>query len=101
MLFPGKGQSYEGGIRVPSIASWPSHIPAGIDVTEPSISVDMFPTILNIAGAAIPTDRVIDGNDIMPLLKHEVHHAPTEFMYHYCAMELHAVRYRPGHGITT
>ena len=101
MLFPGKGQSYEGGIRVPSIASWPSHIPAGIDIAEPSISVDMFPTILKIAGATIPTDRIIDGNDIMPLLKQKVQYSPGEFMYHYCAMELHAVRYRPRHGPTT
>lgn len=96
----GKGQCWEGGIRVPSIASWPSQIPAGKTITEPSIDLNIFATILNIAGAPIPNDRVIDSKDIMPLLKQEVNYSPNEFMYHYCASVVHAVRFRPRHRST-
>jgi len=63
-----KGQSYEGGFRVPFIAWWPGHIPAGAVVDAPSMHIDLFPTFLALAGLGLPTDRVIDGIDIWPLL---------------------------------
>jgi len=61
-------ESYEGGIRVPLIARWPGHIPAGNVVDEPAIAYDWFPTLLNLAGGALPDDRDYDGVDIAPLL---------------------------------
>lgn len=99
--FPGKGQSWEGGIRVPTVVSWPARIPPGITINEPTNSFDIFPTMANIAGATIPDDRVIDGKDIMPLLTQQQQISPHEFMFHYCAKKIHAVRYRPRDGTTT
>lgn len=100
-MFLGKAQSWEGGIRVPSIASWPTHIPSGIEIKEPTTDLNIFPTVLKLAGASLPSDRIIDGQDLMPLLKQQVDYSPNEFMFHYCAKAIHAVRYRPRHGTTT
>lgn len=63
--------AYEGGVRVPLIARWPGHIPAGREVTEPAIAYDIFPTLMGLAGGTLPTDRVYDGQDIWPLLSGE------------------------------
>jgi arylsulfatase A-like enzyme len=63
--------------------------------------LDIFPTVLKLAGASLPNDRIIDGKDFMPLLKQQVQYSPNEFMFHYCAKAIHAVRYRPRHGTTT
>lgn len=63
-----KGQTWEGGIRVPGILRWPGHIPAGQVITEPCGTIDVFPTLLKLAGVPLPDDRVIDGRDLMPVL---------------------------------
>lgn len=63
-----KGVAWEGGARVPFIARWPSVIPAGQVSNEPVMNIDLFPTLLNLAGGQLPSDRVIDGLDIMPVL---------------------------------
>lgn len=63
-----KGTSFEGGYRVPFIARWPGKIPAGHVSNELAVTMDLFSTALAIAGVAAPSDRVIDGADIRPLL---------------------------------
>ncbi|XP_032231869.1 steryl-sulfatase [Nematostella vectensis] len=97
----GKGQSWEGGIRVPTLVSWPSHIQPGIEIDEPTNGIDLFPTVLDIAGASMPNDRIIDGRNLIPLLTQQNKYSPHKFMYHYCAKAVHAVRYRPRSGHTT
>jgi len=62
-----KGQSYEGGFRVPMVAAWPGRIPAGQVSDVPAMNIDFLPTFLRLAGVTLPVDRVIDGIDIMPL----------------------------------
>lgn len=57
----GKGTTYEGGHRVPLIARWPGKIAAGVVISELTSSLDWFPTIMNLAGVSLPTDRKIDG----------------------------------------
>jgi uncharacterized sulfatase len=66
-----KGQSFDGGFRVPLIARWPGKIPAGTVSREPAMGIDLFPTLLGLAGVGLPSDRVIDGIDIWPLLAGE------------------------------
>jgi uncharacterized sulfatase len=66
-----KGQSYEGGFRVPFIASWPGRIPAGAVSELPAMNIDLLPTLLGLAGVAPPSDRVIDGIDLWPVLAQE------------------------------
>jgi len=59
-----KGMAFEGGQRVPMIASWPGRLPAGAQVDSPSMNIDVFPTLLGRAGLGLPADRVIDGRDL-------------------------------------
>ncbi len=64
-----KSTTWEGGLRVPLIARLPGVIPGGVVNDSPAASVDIFPTLCRLAGVPLPDDRVIDGNDFMPLLK--------------------------------
>jgi arylsulfatase A-like enzyme len=64
----GKGMFYEGGIRVPYIFRWPGRIPAGTVCDEPINTVDLYPTLLEVAGAAPPPDYPLDGVSYMKLL---------------------------------
>jgi len=63
-----KRNSWEGGFRVPAIMRWPGHIPAGQVSDAVVAAIDLFPTIAYLADAAIPTDRIIDGEDIWSIL---------------------------------
>jgi arylsulfatase A len=63
-----KGTLYEGGIRVPAIARWPGSIPAGSICDTPAITMDVYPTCLELAGAEMPTDQPCDGISLAPLL---------------------------------
>ncbi|MEQ1851734.1 MAG: sulfatase [Chthoniobacteraceae bacterium] len=68
LLRDGKGSTWEGGMRVPAIASWPGKIPAGKVCHEVATSMDLLPTIAKFAGTETPRDREMDGVDIAPLL---------------------------------
>lgn len=61
-----KRDCWEGGMRVPAIAVWPGHIPAGKIVNKPNISYDWAPTFINAAGAAVP--ERMDGVSLLPSL---------------------------------
>lgn len=63
-----KGSSWEGGQRVPFIAKWAGTIPGGLVSNEPAMNIDIFPTLVKLAGGDLPTDRQIDGKDILPML---------------------------------
>jgi len=64
-----KRDLHEGGIRVPGIARWPGRIPAGSTLDVPVIGSDMFPTLLTVAGVEIPSDRVLDGVNVLDVLQ--------------------------------
>lgn len=64
-LREGKGTSLEGGIRVPCIARWPGHIPAGKVSDAMWMTIDLLPTLAGRIGAALP-ERPIDGRDVWP-----------------------------------
>jgi len=64
-----KGSLFEGGHRVPMIASWPDVIAAGSTNQQPAMTMDFLPTLVKLAGAAIPSGHDIDGIDLMPHLK--------------------------------
>src|SRR5262249_44942739 len=86
----------EGGMRVPGIARWPRHIPAGHVCSELATTLDLLPTFSKFAGAALPADRKLDGHDIGPLLCGEANaKSPWEVFYYYFGDELHAVRRGP------
>ncbi|HEX7896533.1 MAG TPA: sulfatase-like hydrolase/transferase [Planctomycetota bacterium] len=64
-----KGQLFEGGLRVPTIARWPGRVPAGSTRDEVLSALDLFPTFLGLAGARAPEGLVLDGVDLMPVLE--------------------------------
>ena len=64
----GKGMLYEGGVRVPFVFRWPGRIAAGTVCEEPIISVDIYPTLVELAGATQPREEPLDGLSLMPLL---------------------------------
>ena len=64
----GKGMLYEGGVRVPYIFRWKGKIRAGTTNDTPIISVDLYPTLVEVAGAAAPADYPLDGVSYAPLL---------------------------------
>ncbi len=59
----------EGGYRVPGMVRWPGHAKAGTISTEPICSVDLLPTLCEIAGVKPPGDRALDGASILPVFE--------------------------------
>lgn len=62
-----KGSLYEGGIRVPAIARWPGRITAGTTSATPAITMDVYPTLLALAGVAPLPGQPPDGVSLVPL----------------------------------
>jgi arylsulfatase A len=88
----GKGTTYEGGMRVPFIARWPGHVPAGAVNREPLTHLDLMPTIAALTGAKLPEAK-IDGADISPILLGKADAKnPHEALFYYANGNLHAVR---------
>jgi arylsulfatase A len=73
-----KRDLYEGGIRVPLIASWPGTIAPGTSTTYAAAHWDLFPTFAELANAPVPSG--LDGKSIVPLLKGKPL-APHDFLY--------------------
>ena len=91
-LREGKGTAFEGGVRVPLLAYWPSVLEAGQTVDAPAMTIDVFPTLAGLIGAELP-EHPIDGRDIWPLLTGERSDAvQTAYFFWYRVNELHAVR---------
>lgn len=67
-LRDGKFTQFEGGMREPCLMWWPGKVPAGSVCREVAATMDLLPTLAGLAGAEMPTDRVIDGKDIWPLI---------------------------------
>lgn len=82
-LRSGKGYPYEGGIRVPLIVSWPGRIRPGSMSGVPAASFDIFPTFCELAGAALPAGRPIDGLSLVPLLTGAGPIARDELFWHF------------------
>ncbi|NXJ66013.1 ARSG Arylsulfatase, partial [Rostratula benghalensis] len=65
---PAKQTTWEGGHRVPALAYWPGHIPAKRTSHALLSTLDIFPTLVALAGAALPPSRRFDGLDVSPVL---------------------------------
>lgn len=91
----GKGSTWEGGVREPTLAWWPGHIPQGSTCDAIAGTIDILPTAVSLAGGAVPADPVIDGRDITPLLLGKSQVSPREAHYYFNQFELQAVRQGP------
>jgi arylsulfatase A-like enzyme len=65
-LRDGKQSMYEGGLRVPTFATWPGHIPAGTYSNQVNLSMDIFPTLLDLAGVKVT--HTIEGRSFLNTL---------------------------------
>ncbi len=76
-----KRDTYEGGIRVPFAMRWPAKIPAGGTYAQPVIALDLFATSLAIAGLPQPTDKPMDGVNLIPFLTGNKSGRPHQTLY--------------------
>lgn len=77
-----KAQVYEGGVRSPLFVRWPGQFPAGGVVRGQASHVDVLPTLCELAGAKLPSDRPIDGRSLVPLLRAGAGDQHQPFVYH-------------------
>ncbi|MFC6099078.1 sulfatase family protein [Olivibacter domesticus] len=90
-LYGAKGNSYEGGVRVPAIFWAPGSVEPG-QIAELGSSLDILPTIASLSHAALPKDRIYDGYDLTEVLKGLTSKSPRNEMFYYHASKLVAVR---------
>jgi len=94
LLREGKGSTWEGGMREPTLAWWPGRVEAGIISQELGSTMDIYTTCLELAGADVPADRVVDGVNLSPVL-FGTGPSPREMMFFYRGTRLMAVRKGP------
>jgi arylsulfatase A-like enzyme len=82
-LRAGKGWLYEGGIRIPLIIKWPGEIIQGSVCDVPVISMDLYPTLLEMAGLELNPEQHKDGFSLIPLLKDEGKLKRSSIFWHY------------------
>ncbi|MGI6455532.1 MAG: sulfatase [bacterium] len=82
-LRAGKGSAYEGGVRTPMIVHWQGFIEPGSVCDVPVISMDFYPTVLELAGIKPEPDQVIDGVSLVPLLKQSGRLENRPLFWHY------------------
>ena len=88
----GKGSTWEGGVRVPTIAWWPGKIAANSKVDAVAGTIDLLPTTVSLAGGSLPGNPVIDGRDISPLLLGKTKDSPRDVHYYFLGYQVQAVR---------
>ncbi len=90
-LREGKGNTYDGGQRVPCLMRWKGTIPEGIVCNQLAAGMDILPTLAEIASAPLP-EKKIDGVSLLPLMKGDLDATPrTSFYFYYRKNNLEAV----------
>ncbi len=89
-----KGETLEGGMRVPTVMRWPGRLPPDTRCHALASTLDILPTIVKLAGAEIPGDRVIDGKDISGLLEDPASGSPHDYFFYFSIKtgKLNAIR---------
>ncbi|MEI6234207.1 MAG: sulfatase [Planctomycetota bacterium] len=91
----GKGSTWEGGMREPTLAMWPGKIAPGSVCNAVAGTIDFLPTFVKLAGGSVPTDKKIDGKDIAPLLFGMSTESQREAHFYFQGYKLQAVRSGP------
>lgn len=92
-LRAGKGTTFEGGMRVPTIFWWPGKIQPGVKKDLGS-TLDLMATLAAISGGEVPKDRKLDSYDLSSVLFRD-QESPREEMFFWTNAQLHAVRSGP------
>ena len=72
---------FEGGMHSPFFLKWPAAIPAGTTFSAPVAQIDIFPTAAAAAHAPLPSDRTIDGVNLLPFLRGEAAGPPHQSLF--------------------
>ncbi len=91
----GKGSTWEGGVRVPTLAWWPGKIKPGSTCDAVAGTIDLLPTVVHIAGGTVPETPTLDGRDLSGLLFGTSTQSPREAHYYFAGLNLQAVRQGP------
>ncbi|QDU87810.1 Arylsulfatase [Pirellulimonas nuda] len=91
----GKGSTWEGGVRVPTLARWPGKIAPGSVCDAVSGTIDLLPTFVCLAGGELPDRPEIDGRDLSEVLLGNSAQSPREAHYYFSNYQLEAVRQGP------
>ena len=91
----GKGSTWEGGVREPTLAWWPGKVPAGSVCDAVAANMDCLPTFVELAGGRVPKDRRIDGKNISQLLFGRSKSSPHKAHFYFSGNKLQAVRSGP------
>ncbi|MFO0801978.1 MAG: sulfatase [Gemmataceae bacterium] len=94
-LRAGKGTTWEGGVRVPTIAWWPGAIPPKTSIDAVAGTIDLHPTFVTLAGGTVPAEPVIDGRDLSAILLGKSKESPREAHFYFSGYNLQAVRQGP------
>ncbi len=94
LLREGKGSTWEGGMREPCLVWWPGVVSPGRVSSDIACTMDWFVTVLQLAGAPVPSDRPIDGLSLVPLLK-GAGPSPRTVMPYFAGTSLAAIRKGP------
>ena len=76
-----KGTLWEGGIRVPALFEWPAKFKQPKIITAPVSTSDFFPTLLSACGIQKPNELLLDGIDVMPIIKGNIEQRPTPIAF--------------------
>ena len=99
IILGGKAQgAMDGGIRVPGVMMWPNHIRPGTIINHPTSLMDLFPTVASIIGVSPPSDKVYDGQNLLPLITNQTEAPSDRHFVHYCTDQIHAARYSEANG---
>jgi arylsulfatase A-like enzyme len=91
LLHGSKASTYEGGMRVPGIICWDAELPAGQVSSEIVSTLDIFPTLIQVAAAAMPEGKIFDGYNLIPFLK-GIEPSPRKEFFYFRGKTLEAVR---------
>ena len=78
----GKASVYEGGVLSPFLARWPGRFEAGRKTSARGSHLDLFPTLLEIAGKELPPGIELDGKSLLPLLTGKSEAGPHRRLFH-------------------
>ena len=76
-----KGSIHEGGVRVPLFVRWLGRIRAGTTVTPIASHIDLFPTLVDLAGIPMPRTKPLDGVSLVPLLEGKTEGWPDRLIF--------------------
>lgn len=76
-----KGQTFDGGIRVPVAIRWPGQLKAGRTLDDPMHALDLMPTALAAAGIPVEPEWKLEGVNLLPIMKADVEALPKRFLH--------------------